>query len=1024
MPGPMRRPAVLFLAAATLLLAPASPVRAAARVLDLPLYDPARGQTAVPAYDARRIVLELKADGPRLLAAPGSLRGAPAETESRLYSVRPTSTGVAAIDQLDARYGVLSLEPVFRGEVQPDPASGLEDLTRFYVIELPEGADLEGALEAYAALPEVASASPSPIMPVSFMPNDPLTSLQWQLGQANDRDSDVYEAWDTFKGDTTIVVAIVDTGVLYAHEDLGGTTAPYTAGNIWTNFAELGGTPGVDDDGNGFVDDFRGWDFVASAAGAAGEDLTTPDNDPKDYVGHGTFCAGMASARTNNGVGVAGTAFKAKIMPVRAGWDNGTGGVVDLTWCAQAVNYAVAKGANVINCSWSNSSTPVLTSAVNNAIAKGVTVCVAAGNDNTQSQANNFLSTRGDCVDVAAIDANDERATFSNFGQWIDVSAAGDQVTSTYSNHYSPTYATGSGTSYASPFTAGAVALFQGYRRSQGRPLYNAARMLLRLRDTGDDIDALNPAFQGALGARLNVNRLLNDPPASWVDVLGGNLSTSPALVDLDGDGDEEVVIGATDGKLYAFTGADGDTVPGWPVALASSINSSPAIWDMDLDGHPDVLVGTNAGKLWAFHGNGTGVAGWPVQLSGAIYGGPAVGDLASPAGFESCVATETGDVYVLNAAGSVMPGWPKHVNGAIYATPALHDFDGDGLAEIVVGAYDSTLYVWHGDGTTPPGWPIKLGAEVYSSAAVGDVDHDGPADIVVGCNDSKVYGFHYDGSPLANWPVTVANSVRGSPALADLWNNDGLLEVAIASDGPTLYVIRGDGTFAPGWPQALGGPCIGGVVIGNMDTDPGLELAVGTTQKQLYVFDADGGIKLNYPRVVEGTITGTPTLGDPDKDGRAELLFGDGSRRVRAIDFGPGTYNASLMPWPTMHRDNLRRGSVSNLLVAAPAPGGSVARGLAFAASPNPSSGGAVRLKFTRDGDLAMADPDAPVGVRIVSINGTLARSLVIPGMRGSNATLVWDGNDAQGRALPAGMYFIVATWGQATAKGRIVRL
>ena len=142
-----------------------------------------------------------------------------------------------------------------------------------------------------------------------------------------------------------------------------------------------------------------------------------------------------------------------------------------------------------------------------------MTICVAAGNDNSSSQASNYLSTRGDCVDVAATDNTDQRAGFSNFGSWIDVAAAGQSVTSTYSNHYTPVYATGSGTSFASPFTAGAVALFQGYRKSQGKPLYNANRMLLRLRDTGDDIDGLNPAFQGALGSRLSVNRLLNDPP-------------------------------------------------------------------------------------------------------------------------------------------------------------------------------------------------------------------------------------------------------------------------------------------------------------------------------------------------------------------------------------------------------------------------------------------------------------------------------------------------------------------------------
>jgi hypothetical protein len=142
---------------------------------------------------------------------------------------------------------------------------------------------------------------------------------------------------------------------------------------------------------------------------------------------------------------------------------------------------------------------------------------------------------------------------------------------------------------------------------------------------------------------------------------------TSPALVDFDGDGRRGSGDRPSDGKLFAFTGADGDTVPGWPVALASSINSSPAVWDLDLDGHPDVLVGTNSGKLWALHGNGTTVAGWPVQLTGSIYGGPAVGGQSRARRIRG-LRRDRGRQRLTCSTRSrnVMPGWPKHVNGAI----------------------------------------------------------------------------------------------------------------------------------------------------------------------------------------------------------------------------------------------------------------------------------------------------------------------------------------------------------------------
>jgi hypothetical protein len=158
--------------------------------------------------------------------------------------------------------------------------------------------------------------------------------------------------------------------------------------------------------------------------------------------------------------------------------------------------------------------------------------------------------SRGDCIDVAATDFNDVRAGVSNFGPWVDVAAAGDFVYSTYSNQYAPGYQTGSGTSYSSPFVAGAVGLYQGYRKGLGLPLATPAQNLLRVHDTGDDIDALNGGHAGMRGTLLNVHRLLSDPPTSWTNFGTGGFTSSPAIVDLDGDGDEEIVIGGTDQRV------------------------------------------------------------------------------------------------------------------------------------------------------------------------------------------------------------------------------------------------------------------------------------------------------------------------------------------------------------------------------------------------------------------------------------------------------------------------------------------
>ncbi len=470
-----------------------------------PLAAPSEAMST-PNVHPHRLVLELDSGTPR----PGFGHAQRPDAEPN----RLASSGLSALDVVHARYQPRVYEPMFPTATPPAPGSNDEDLTRFYIVELPANASLSQALADYGSVRGVAGAEPVPLTSVGYMPNDPMLGDQWQLGQSSDHDSDVFEAWDVIQGDSTIVIAILDTGVLYSHEDLGGTEPPYTAGNIAHNWVEMGGLPGVDDDGNGYVDDLRGWDFVAGGTGVPGEDLSGADNDPIDFAGHGTFCAGMASARTDNGLGIAGTGFRAKLLPVRIGWKDtpSSPGQIDMGFAAQALVYATDNGAHVINCSWESVVLTALRTAATYAINHGVTLCVAAGNHNSESTAENYLAARGDCIDVAAIDRNDVRAGFSSYGAWVDVSGCGLSVTSTMGRMSEPSYLTSNGTSVAAPFVAGAVSLYQARRLSLGLPLATPAEVRQRVHDTGDDIDALNPGYAGKLGTRINVLRMLTDP--------------------------------------------------------------------------------------------------------------------------------------------------------------------------------------------------------------------------------------------------------------------------------------------------------------------------------------------------------------------------------------------------------------------------------------------------------------------------------------------------------------------------------
>ncbi|MFM8559245.1 MAG: hypothetical protein ACKOC6_06545, partial [bacterium] len=249
----------------------------AAAVFDLPV---ARDGEAVAAPYYRGDVLELRLTS----AAARALlpRGAGATR-----AVARGRTGVTRLVATAAAVGAIAVQPEFPGETPPvDDAQ--TDFTAFQLVQLAPGADLAGALDAFRALPEVRSADPIAVLPVSALPNDSLTFATWWLfkDQAQRTDIRAPEGWAVERGDTGIVVGVLDTGVLPYHPDLGGRAGE--RGNLYVNWAERAGRPGVDDDGNGYIDDVGGWDFVSNGTlAAAGEDVRNEDNDPTDWGGHG-----------------------------------------------------------------------------------------------------------------------------------------------------------------------------------------------------------------------------------------------------------------------------------------------------------------------------------------------------------------------------------------------------------------------------------------------------------------------------------------------------------------------------------------------------------------------------------------------------------------------------------------------------------------------------------------------------------------------------------------------------------------
>jgi subtilisin family serine protease len=255
-----------------------------------------------------------------------------------------------------------------------------------------------------------------------FDPGDPNYGTLWGLHNiTSDADIDAPEASDIHTGSPDVVIAVIDTGVAYNHPDLDDGSNR----NIWTNDVELNGIPGVDDDGNGYVDDFSGWDFVGE------------DNDPTDYLFHGTHVAGTIAAIGNNSTGITGVNWSASIMPLRIFGASGYGNTAK---AIEAIFYAVHNGAPVINASWGGEEfSQALYDAISYANDKGCLFVAAAGNGGADGKGDDndqipFYPASYDLpniISVAATDHDDILAPFSNYGATsVDVGAPGVNIRS------------------------------------------------------------------------------------------------------------------------------------------------------------------------------------------------------------------------------------------------------------------------------------------------------------------------------------------------------------------------------------------------------------------------------------------------------------------------------------------------------------------------------------------------------------------------------------------------------------------
>ncbi len=754
------------------------------------------------------------------------------------------------------------------------------------------------------------------------IPNDPMFVDQWGLdnepGSEGDYDIDAPEAWYLEEGDNDVVIAIIDTGIDYNHEDLKDNILRDKFGKV------------------------IGYDFY------------NDDSDPIDDHGHGTHVAGIAAAVTNNGKGIAGTCWRCKLLPVKFMGEGGSGRISD---AAEAIYFAVENNADILSNSWGGGGySATLEDAVNYAYNRGVFIVAAAGNDNTRFK---FYPAAFDHVfSVSAINLRGEKAEFSNYGSQVDIAAPGEAIISTVPTSNCDLCAPSgynilSGTSMAAPFVSGIVGLVissnPGLTNDEifsllhteiqpinkiGRDFYVGTRI----------VNAFTSITRGPIPvSKLDTSLdevLINsrDIRLSWKirgSAKGENFKDYrvevgsgfyPIFWELICEGNVEVREGVLcdfDPSLYAegylsirliteddFGGFSQDIqgiylhhslMDGWPQYIGAYSDAYPNFDDIDGDKTFEISIGSGelSHRVMMFNHDGTFLKNWPFydekfysQTTGAF------GDLDGD-GKKELVSASGGGCHFSDPLSRGLWSWkvnsslyfnPYFIGGCSLGVPTIVDLENDGKLEIITVGFDNKVYAFDSYGNTKGGWPIHIGSTVPNGLAVGDLDKDGNLEIVVFGHDDTLYVFRYDGTLLEGWPKNFGKPlIPQSPIIGDV-NNDGDLDIIVTyyrwdeTEKSEIVVLNMDGSILEGWPVEVNGQAAT-PSLGDLDEDGFLEI-VFVLENKIWMLNYKGTTVLNWPVSLPYRLFSTPALADINQDYLVDVIVGSAGGAVYALNF------------------------------------------------------------------------------------------------------------------------------------------
>ena len=852
-------------------------------------------------------------------------------------------------------------------------------LNRIYRVYIDQNrSDINYLISVMDAKTETIYAEPEYLRKLLYVPNDPAFDQQCSMPAVK-----AIQAWDFWDipnvmpgSGQEILLASVDTGVDYTHPDLvesiwvnqgeipsyitddedlfpildsngdGIVSSIELIGELLADLNEDGtvnlkdifveGSPYLDysdNDGNGYEDDLIGWD----PAGKWSNFDPDPDPFPKtDGVAtdggtwaHGSHVAGILSATSDNGIGMASTVFNGKIISVKTSTDgqntddpgimNGYDGIL---YAAKAGFYAGT--FTIINNSWggggySNSEQTVVNTAHN---TYGGIVIAAAGNgdDSGEEYSSHYPSSYENVISVCAIGCNGDWGNWATYHPTVDLAAPGESI---YSAIIGNGYASWMGSSMASPNAASCIGLLQSYY-----PDMDNDQLIERILNTADRfIYDRNPEYEtcnGFTGDDCLGKGMVDAYKAIGIDIAPNIAINSILLTEdtdaADGDGvinpgehfwvqvnleNEEGWQDATDINAVLSTDYEGVTINSNSAYCASlgsgelcaaqydfTLSDDIALGDIEFN----ILTTATGPDNFQFEANlslevnvSLNQAGFPVDVSGELISSAAVIDFDNDGQDELISSDKGGFVHVFEMDGTewIDDIFPYQTGNQNWGSASIGNLDNDSFDDVVISSKNGHIYVFGSSQTIESGLLLDFdsGSYITATPSLSDIDGDGMDEIVFGQygGDKLLYAINPDGSNVDGFPISLDEKVQRGVALAD-FNGNGKVDIVVGTDDEFIHLIHDDGSIA--WSYETGGDIRVAPTVLELNTGEKIILA-GSKDDNFYALNSDGTLRF----MIETDDDISTEASVVDIDGVGPVIFFASGSMVYAVETNGDIY-------------------------------------------------------------------------------------------------------------------------------------